>query len=274
LFADPKTGSLSLSNSARPGSVTTSTVFHFIIGPRGQAFRIHSVLLARQSPVFRRLISYPLNYGGYDIDDVEERTFSLFLQFAYTRNYGPSISFDLSLWRPLEYLHEREASGEDGQPAAKTVKLSAHKSLVRRLDEFFADQGLAMVLGDVARVHEATIPQDRGEIDLVSHAKLFVFADSWEIDLLRRLSLRKLAKELEEFTSEGDGEVEELVALLEYTFSEPRPELLQSLCNMCAAYHFKDLWKSERFKGIFSQYAALHRGMMDVVADSQELRLS
>jgi hypothetical protein len=92
---------------------------------------------------------------------------------------------------------------------------------------------------------------------LMTHAKVFVFAEYWGVDRLKELSLRRLGTSLEDLGSLTDDEVDKFVALMEYCYEEPRPHELTKLVSLYSASRVKEFWKSQEFREVVKRYNEL-----------------
>ncbi|MCJ1346194.1 hypothetical protein MMC31_004409 [Peltigera leucophlebia] len=79
-------------------TITQSPVFDFLVGPERKPMSIHKALVAAQSAVLRDLVTgstEEANSGKMVWEDVDEDTFALFAEFAYTGDYAKALKSGL-----------------------------------------------------------------------------------------------------------------------------------------------------------------------------------
>ncbi|KEZ44978.1 hypothetical protein SAPIO_CDS2363 [Scedosporium apiospermum] len=114
-------------------SVFSSPPFRFSVGPNGREFFIHSAVIASQSQPLYNLVHGDFSEAKANhavLDTVDELTFVLFCEYAYTGNYGvktdqppplpsPAAPPVIAFWaqeiekpaeEPVEYLPEEPAA--------------------------------------------------------------------------------------------------------------------------------------------------------------------
>lgn len=92
----------------------------------------------------------------------------------------------------------------------------------------------------------------------LSHARLYVFAEKWDIARLRMLSLKKLHKTLCVFTPYEERD-EDIVALMRYSYAntERSDDPLRSLVIHYAACVVEKLVPSSKFKALLKEQGDL-----------------
>jgi len=251
-------------------SIATSKPFRFTIGTTKREFTIHSALVASQSPALDRLVNGSFKEAQEyhaELESVDEETFALFVQYAYTGQYSAKKDKKrkgkISTWmiaEPEPQAAEVEYSDLTGFGMAKSWEKFKRKLLDLEIlaDEPQPQQQQPQLHGIPA------MPQP-----LVSHARVFVFADFWGVVGLRYLALKNLGKYLEEVELTSAAKVEHVTSLLEFCYDEtcPVPEGLKSLCVLYAASKITKLWKSMNFQEVFSNHPDLARSLMGAVVD-------
>ena len=107
---------------------------------------------------------------------------------------------------------------------------------------------------------KSLIPRDEASDNLLSHAKLYVFADKYDIRSLRALCLHKLHRDLLAFRVQHDS-IADVVALMKYTYEntldidEDVAEVgdgsdLRDLVILYAACNAETLVKSKEFRNL------------------------
>lgn len=269
-------------------SVATSKPFCFSVGPEKREFTMHSALVASQSAALDRLVN-----GGFkeaqenyaELESVDEETFALFVQYAYTGQYGESAPelegsaseqsdpIGLDIGGLSSHSLKKKNKKKKGDAIEPDVYLQHQSEEYFQLNDArmanswqkFKRSVLALEV-PAEEPHGIAIQQQINN-DLLSHARVIVFADFWGVVRLRQLSLKKLGKSLEdlELTSAEAGDV---ACLLEYCYGEARPEELKSLCVLYAASKISKLWKSPKFQEVFSNHGDLARALMGAIVDT------
>lgn len=172
------------------------------------------------------------------------------MQYAYTGGYGAE-------------RHRREVLSAEPHPSpfqrGGTRNLSPWDKFKRTVSKLrVSDEEPYLSTPFRERVHRNIF---------LSHAKVFVFADFWRVTRLKELSLQKLGKCLEEVKLTGEM-VEEVAALLEYCYDEPRPEELTALLMQYSACMIDKLLKSERFRRVFSRHGELALSLVGAMVET------
>lgn len=183
------------------------------------------------------------------LENVDPETFELVMQFAYTGVYRAATSDEKT---PLSLPNQRYCGAcfakladgicPDGcKEIMSSLQLHSCVGCCARLStnglafchrcygggtqnrsfvSFFKLQyPLSNMSHHRARVYLAKLqPEDPPTSKLISHAKLFVFANMYLIDDLKRLCLHKLHRDLLAFNLIGNG-VEDIIDLLEYSYN-------------------------------------------------------
>lgn len=214
------------------------------------------------------------------MDSVDEETFICFIRYAYTGRYGTEgpegadASSDASsdesehrsIWgaSKVSVKGKKKGKGAVAEPQFDSFELNgARKS---KLWEQFKRRVSTLHVSDEVPYLITLVRRAPGNVFL-SHAKVFVFAEYWGVTRLRELSLQKLGKLLE--TAElTKGKVEEVAALMEYGYDEPRPEELTSLLLLYSASKIDKLWKSERFRDVLSRHGELTFSLVGTMVET------
>jgi hypothetical protein len=182
--------------------------------------------------------------GQVVLESVDEQTFVLFIEYAYTGNYGQ-------------------------QPAGQWYDFSRHPVVVRCRDSVsypYGDHKQADDPGsDASRKHQLwanftraanpfyrkrfyAVKKEEGlSLEFMRHAKLYVLADYYGIFDLVDLSLENLGKALIPFEPNSNG-VGDIVALLKYCYETPAPKELKSFVVLYAACKAETLWQNKAFQ--------------------------
>ncbi|KAK0627889.1 hypothetical protein B0T14DRAFT_513503 [Immersiella caudata] len=287
--------------------IACSQPFRFRIGPNKREFIIHSALVTAQSPALDRLVNSDFKEakdGHVELDNVDEDTFTRFIEYAYTGRYPKTEAYDPE---PAPEPNGHASSGdsqlarrEDGPvaespepqaeapPAEAEVPIEAEstpsdwpwdlppskkKKKVTRVVMFkgLSKKFAKMVAGLEAEAGSDETCQVQGRLTtnpLLVHARIFVFADYWGITKLRDASLQKLGRALNEAIVVKRDVVRARIAdLVEYCFVEARPDELQQLVILYAASRLPFLWVSERFREIYGDNKELSIGLTGAIIE-------
>lgn len=121
----------------------------------------------------------------------------------------------------------------------------------------------------VAGTHYCPVNEDRQTeyMDVfLSHARVHMLADYYNIQALAQLALHKLHRTLCRFTLHEER-IGDVVALLRYCYEEDERPLLRELVSAFAACHAKRLWKSIEFQELFAAHGELSRAVMGSIMD-------
>ncbi|KAK4445484.1 hypothetical protein QBC34DRAFT_164264 [Podospora aff. communis PSN243] len=240
--------------------ITSSSLFHFSIGPQRRKFAIPSILITIQSPAFERLVNSNFKEAQEshaELDNVDEDTFVRFVRYVYTGGYGteapevtpPATSGSL-FGSPFDNsrIERSNPFGSAGFGASRYDEPGSECSQFQRM---------VSSLQVSERPYRIAPSPESAHLEnaVLSHAKVFVFADYWGVTRLKELSLRRLGKCLEEMElTEDKAEADEMAGLMEFCFDDkdPRPEELTSLILLYSACNIRNLWKSDRFQEFVS----------------------
>ncbi|KAK9444030.1 BTB/POZ-like protein [Metarhizium brunneum] len=96
---------------------------------------------------------------------------------------------------------------------------------------------------------------------LLSHAKVYVFADCYGMTQLMTLSYNKLHQSLVDLNLHAKS-LADVVALAEYSYDMLVPDDLKELVNLFAACEVERLWKYERFQTLLDTHAGLGKAVI------------
>ncbi|KAK3326625.1 hypothetical protein B0H66DRAFT_166468 [Apodospora peruviana] len=88
--------------------------------------------------------------------------------------------------------------------------------------------------------------------ELISHGKLFVFAEYWAVHKLRALCLRNLSDLLQELVLTA-GDMGHFLEFAEWCFETPRAPILQLLVMSYCGLQVEILYEHERFQNLISR---------------------
>ncbi|KAG6319417.1 hypothetical protein E4U22_004545 [Claviceps purpurea] len=246
-------------------SFISSKPFEFVVGPKKGVFTIHSALVASLSPVLERLVNGDMleaKTGSVVWEHVDEQTFVRFSQYAYMKTYEYPLSTNrpltLDLLRPLAfsspspplgspatYAFRPFATPDPLAPSAPSVPLGQQVEKGKRMWEKFEKQ-LSSSEPYVAMILAPRIFTDYRDDDaefLLSHARLYVFADCYGIKPLMRLSLSTLHHVLIKVPE--DRLTPRVVKLLQYCYENDTPAALKDLVVEYVVCRVETLWEKE-----------------------------
>ena len=291
------------------GSILASRPFEFIVGTNEKLFTVHSALVAHHSKPLNALINGHMiesNAGRVNLANVDEATFVLFCEFAYTRDYTSQeleilLSADDVKVEDQEYLDAGDSPTEPQESQtqlafqawqaarsdvhmdevavpAKPVKakvtpfgpLSTKKKKQDRMWIKFQRRQYPVSLAQPFSPPQNHEPCEDFSGVFLAHAKLYVFADQWDVRPLRNLVLYKLHQTLCNFTLYQERVVD-IVELLEYAYDNEHikdrqgktvDQLRVLLCSYVACA-LEDLRKSEDFEDLLEEKGALGHDIID-----------
>ncbi|KAI4232082.1 MAG: hypothetical protein L6R40_007515 [Gallowayella cf. fulva] len=229
-------------------SIYASTPFKFIVD--SNPYYIHAKLVSRHSPPLDRMINGQMaeaQKGFAVLEEVDEGTFERFIEWAY-KGYYTAADFELKASSPQspassskeecettecmeEPLADLAAEPEplteqptiwdlgnfqSGKKSKKSKKAKTRQELkasfIRR--EYTVRRGIISL--PPARANRGA-DEDYTEVFL-SHARLYVFADKYDIQPLKTLALEELHDTLATYTLYR-GRIGDILALLRYVYA-------------------------------------------------------
>ncbi|KAI1658340.1 hypothetical protein F4813DRAFT_46488 [Daldinia decipiens] len=267
--------------------IAASKPFRFLVGPDEKEFFMHSELVARMSKPLWTLVNGEWKEGNErytEWPDIDEGTFVRFCEFAYTGNYKAAEPFEDT---PTP-LNEKE-SGEATSPTPRLVPnrkqifkkaelVMKEPLLVPNRRQMFKKAELVMkeplplpskkdiiwreFQGEIndgpdGRVEETsnTVPSANYSEVLLSHARLYAFADCYDIDTLMELSIRKLHRTLKVFNLHKGARVTDIAQLIDYSYRNTvnKGDNHDKLRNLLATYtacNIEEMWPNVYFQDI------------------------
>ena len=287
-------------------SVLASTPFKFLIGRSRKLFTVHAALIAHHSKPLDILVNGDMSEakeGCALLDDVDEYTFVRFSQYAYTGDYvtaDSDIVFDSSAITTTPITPDKaslgrvEYDGEESQPVAddewgtfqssKKVKkrgkavmtwggeeiampaVDAPQSKKSKLWDSFKSKAYSISGPAFQPRKNRESCEDYTEVFLC-HARLYVFADKYDVGPLRWLSLHKLQRTLAEFTL-YDERAGDIIDLMRYSYSNitcyaGSLDELRLLVIHYTACVVEDLARSVKFQLLLEEGGSLARDLVE-----------
>ncbi|KAK3366729.1 hypothetical protein B0T24DRAFT_651235 [Lasiosphaeria ovina] len=239
--------------------IISSKPFRFSIGLQKREFTMHSALVAICSPALDRLVNGEFKEAQdlhAELESMNEETFILFAQYAYTGDYNREMSKEAKSF--IVETSKTEVIVVDPEPdVAERVDdwgwgVNSKKTKCNKLwIEFKKEHSTALP----ARKDWPATKSCAGNV-ILSHAQLYVFADCYGISGLMDLSLCRLGKALVDIEVDDD-KVEDIVDTLQYCYDELTPPKLRSLLVLYAACKIETLWKSTKFRELSTRHGEL-----------------
>lgn len=105
---------------------------------------------------------------------------------------------------------------------------------------------------------------------LLSHARLYVFADCYDMLRLADMSIDKLGRELLKLNVTSEA-VTDITELLRYAYDESTPERLRNYLALYAACKTEDLWTDTKFRELVATHGDLAVTILGVMIEGLTL---
>jgi hypothetical protein len=189
---------------------------------------------------------------------IDEATFTRFGQFVYTGNYDGEA--------PTVAPKSSPDPGLEDETSEPVLFASPHETIKQQKAWHDFKFQRCYDHGSVGAYSPKKNTDWREEYTKVflSHARVHILADEYEMVALLQLSLHKLHRLLSTFEL-YDERVRDIVELLRCCFEEGGGELLNELVVAYAACKFEKLWKNEGFRHLYTTKKELCRELMDAL---------
>ena len=192
---------------------------------------IHTVLVAEQSPTLSTLVRGSMKEaqtGTVTWEDVDEDTFARWAQFVYTGDYPPPscsivpepTAVAKDALPPPEPEREEDVDLDWGTGSSKKRKeLKKRGQATDRIpfhDLVYPIPSLSKFV-DMCKVRPNESPTEDYTPVFLGHARLYAFAEKWDIRPLKALVLHKLHATLCEYKP-YEARYEDVVELIRYTY--------------------------------------------------------
>ncbi|KAK0646773.1 hypothetical protein B0T16DRAFT_458657 [Cercophora newfieldiana] len=280
--------------------ILASKLYKFSAGPNKTEFTMHSALVSAQSPALDCLVNGDFKEALEShtvLDHVDEETFTLFSQYAYTGNYNilggtrmqihllaqPPVGFQAPVgFQPPMSLTSSASSPSTALDTLKpgTFSTAGEEIIMKRHtpETLWKEFNAAGLMPSGPPPSRPGVILRNGDNILICHAKVFVFADYFGIEALTALAFRKLKTELL-FISTGDNMQVQLAdnaaELIEFCFTELVPETLKNHVVLYAASKSADLWwKSEKFRDLVRNCHEFSAALIRVMIEGLQAQAS
>ncbi|KAH6876842.1 hypothetical protein B0T10DRAFT_584842 [Thelonectria olida] len=247
-------------------SILSSDFFKFLVGCDKRQFLIHSAVVACQSQALDKLINGDLREASERCvrwPDVDPETFVRFSQYAYTGDYLTAPPRTREQTSPKEFPPPPDSPPKFTRSRKKKSSLSWGEGSALFKDKDLWSQFKKLYPGvDLDREPEANSPEDDFSDVLLSHARLYIFADCYGISTLKLLCLRKLRQTLERFTVYEEA-IDDIVQLVHFCYENTiECDEMRDLVNMYTACKVVELWRSEEFQRLTVETGEYVRGLI------------
>lgn len=249
-----------------------SVPFRFSVGPDKQEFWMHRALVAQQSPVLDRLVNGDFKEAQdlhAELEYVDQKTFHYFWQYAYNGDYGESYTKEeLSAQGKIHSdTHPPPCPGESlkeiltweaelefisllyipgfGVPPKYWNSKTPWKKFTDAVRYFNPPEAVPLK----PLPNSQTINRNRVYTRslFISHARLYVFADYYQVPKLADISFYRLGDALVNHDLTNNMRVEDAVELLRYCFDDPKPEKLRDIMMLYAVSKIESLIENAEF---------------------------
>ncbi|KAI9675255.1 MAG: hypothetical protein M1817_001157 [Caeruleum heppii] len=277
--------------------IFTSRPFRFLIGEQEQPFTIHSTLVAQHSKPLSVLVNGPMSEaqeGSTVLKHVDEETFGRFCEWAYTGDYHPfekearvkqegkvdeasemdrgeiDVVFENDGWDlPLRLGKKGNKKGRVETPYDHSLS-PPPESITTRVWKAFYNRSFGITAPVPALSDTIQDADGKPTDDLLTHARIYIFAEMYDIPLLRKRALSKLHQTLIHLQPyhENDDQIAQIVRLIEYTYNnttsgsrEPDDDL-RSLVIHYAACVVETLEPDGRFRELLEAEGSMARELL------------
>lgn len=264
-----------------------SPPFKFIVG--GTSFYIHASIISQHSKPLERMINGHMaeaHQGFAVLKDVDEGTFIRFAQWAYHESnsgaeyerepdnnqeeFTPSMKKDrrFAIFSKVEDL-QQDDEDEDGllapsmwhpQKISKKRHTTGSSSLMRPirqdLKQAFLERKCTIGRNTISTRPPRANTEDYASVFL-SHARLYVFAEQYDIQPLKNLALEELQLSLASYNlnAERTGDI---ISLLRYIYANTGESVagvedLRTLLTAYMGYEMDTLMEDKAFEELMSE---------------------
>ncbi|GAB0142529.1 hypothetical protein EsHS_00003074 [Epichloe bromicola] len=252
--------------------VAASKPFRLIVGPNQREFAIHTAIFAKQSRCLERLVNGLMKEateGKATWESVDEDTFVRFWQFAYTGDYEvwDEPSGQIAAGSVAQVEEPPSEPEPEPEPEPRSLFGNSFHTVQRNVSPPIKKETLStrfVALGETS--HKPNLGHLAGSDGkhLLNHAKVFVFADCYEITLLIELSYNKLHQTLSKLVLRSEASKAAVVALAQYCLETDVPDRLKELVVLFVACKFERLLENERFGELLDAHGNFGRNILEL----------
>ncbi|KAI1082605.1 hypothetical protein F5B20DRAFT_531952 [Whalleya microplaca] len=261
--------------------IAASKPFRILVGPDKREFMMHSELLANMSKPLGALVNNNMkesNEGVVEWPEFDEGTFVRFCQFAYTGDYKDPMlgslpvakdepqkneesSRQVEIYDPWSGKYKKKKKGQtlwDDSPELPPVS--------NVLWARFTESNYIVPKPPSSSLELASISQTSHTEAFLSHARLYVLADYYDIYALVMLSLQKLHRCLVSFNLVKET-VDDIAALVDYSYQNTvdkgdQGDRLRDLLARYVACKIELMWKSSYFRELLEGSGELSKAVI------------
>ncbi|KAI1334984.1 hypothetical protein F5Y15DRAFT_399206 [Xylariaceae sp. FL0016] len=288
--------------------IAASRPFRILVGTQKREFTIHASLLASISPPLERLVNNNMKEskdGLAEWPEVDEASFVQFCEFAYTGSYqnlqpicneaeaeaeavedepGPDPPMDENIEGNV-YQEETKDFHNNWNGMVSRKKKKCKKSLRLEKEEFWPPSpgSLWQRFESLSYTVSPAPTEPDPKIDLLrdwyfdnvflSHARMYVLADYYDIDKLAKLSLQKLHSILALARSPSNSfSASDIIPVLEYCFTSTVnkggvQDELRALLVRYVACRVEGLWEDDAFQDVLERFGELSRAVVGALRE-------
>lgn len=249
--------------------IATSPIFTFLIGPDRTEFRLHVAAVAHVSKPLGVLMTGPMKEAAKQrvwLDNVDKETFARFAQFVYTGDYTPAQPND----REPKLDDKKAKTWDEAEVAKRIERVTSMK--VDTWEKFKYTEYPVPNLSIPSSSEEDKSEDKSKDYSpvLLSHAKMYVFADKYNIILLQSLSLQKQHTafcSLDSYTMCASA----IIKVLSYSYEHTTPseiEPLRKLLSRHLVYEIGGMLENADFRSLLISHSMLSRDLICAMTES------
>ncbi|KAH8776731.1 hypothetical protein F5883DRAFT_699492 [Diaporthe sp. PMI_573] len=274
--------------------IISSDIFAFVIGPNSKEYKVHGTAISRLSKPLSVLLNGNMREAKEKCvkwPDVEEKTFVRFTQWAYTKTYvteEPEILCDSSLIQTPIFPTVTKTSPAGKAPERPLYSLAA-TNLAPSLEKDCCWNSKCASYGTRNPTSYNKFLDESGTVYpssgsgfsprkntkgcedytgvFLCHAKLYVMADTYDIPLLKQLSLHRLHATLKEFNL-YPSRMNDISTLAKYVFENTVPQ--DKIRDMITLYYtciVEDVRKQDGLKSLIEEIPDFAFGLISKMSD-------
>ncbi|KAF2863032.1 hypothetical protein K470DRAFT_211776, partial [Piedraia hortae CBS 480.64] len=216
--------------------IVGSKALCFIVGPKKETIYAHSEVIASISKPLKVLINGDMSKaksGIAKLPDLKTSSFLRFLEYMYTDNYRPSgpevvpVEGDTKVNSHISQprtSHAQHSESDMASPVPSVAHSALPETRFLRRRRWYRGMGGPPYAPDLPpfTARENTGPQEDYSSVFLCHAKVYVFADRYDMFHLKRLAGMKLRKMLLAFKF-NENRLGDIETLVKYTYENTTP---------------------------------------------------
>lgn len=248
-------------------SILATPTFTFFVGKKKERFNLHVGAVGRYSRPLEVLMTGVMSesqLGHAHLPEVDADIFGRFAQFVYQGDYGRSIRINPRSEEGINFLKAYESG--DSQTFENALPRLESEIRVKRVPSLEANRKFFSLPGteylNLAYRREKSLiflfQHEQGSKAALQDAKTYVFADTYQIEPLRKIALAKTR----ECLCTNPMKTSHLIELAEYTMrstidSMENPDELRWLVTVCLASVIERLLVEKEFMSLLHEVPSL-----------------